>query len=441
MNVSNTAALTTMNRINDQTMPELKFSLPDFRLSNLDTNEECNDSLDWMSQLLSNSKTSETCRSVSKERRADDDSDDMNVELDLDFGEDENFSIKEGACMSTERDVINGGMKFSNANNMCPNFEEGETQIRGVTPNFLDGVTSPGSDNEATMLNSQAGSQTPSLSVYSSISRKKERVFKVKKRSIIPNDVDTVIPITRLKQQQLNRTAILKPVSSLSRNPMLFGLMKMQREGGFVSNIMHGDRVKEWAPEIRGLLSIDVMERLGELKRKRESGIVDEEELQSQFESPNEEEGSISGNEGLFEDDTTVCGLMEQGVISLDTQHAVHLLRGCFKSSQGDDSSTLFQKLLPETMTSKADATRMFFEVLVLATKSAVTVEQPDGQLDGPIRIQEKRGLWGFRAEEEAEVNICRCGSEIHDRLRDSGESNHSLQSEALFLNRPSLHS
>ena len=54
---------------------------------------------------------------------------------------------------------------------------------------------------------------------------------------------------------------------------------------------------------------------------------------------------------------------------------------------------------IPETMTSKADATRMFFEVLVLATKSAVTVKQPNGQLGGPIRIQEKRGLWGFRAE------------------------------------------
>ncbi len=406
MNVSDTAALTTMNRINDQTMPEINLSLPNFRLSNLDINEEYNDSFDWVSQLLSNSKTSESCRSVSKERRADDDSDDMNVELELDFGEDD-------TCMSTTRDVINGGMKFSNANNMCPNLEESH---------FLDGVTSPGSDNEVTMVNSQTRSQTHSLSICSRISIKKEsQAHKVKKRSIIPIDVDTVIPITQIKQQQLDRSAILKPVSSLSRNPMLFGLVKMQQEGGFVPNIMYGDRVKGWAPEIKDLLSIDVMGRLGELKRKREEELQsqfenpNEEELQSQFEGPNEEEGSFSGNEGLYEDDTTICGSMKQGVISLDTQHAVHLLRGCFKSSEGDDSSTIFQKLLPETMTGKADATRMFFEVLVLATKSAVTVEQPDGQLDGPIRIQEKRGLWGFQAEEEAEVNIA-----VHMRLRDS---------------------
>jgi len=387
-------------------MPEINLSLPNFRLSNLDINEEYNDSFDWVSQLLSNSKTSESCRSVSKERRADDDSDDMNVELELDFGEDD-------TCMSTTRDVINGGMKFSNANNMCPNLEESH---------FLDGVTSPGSDNEVTMVNSQTRSQTHSLSICSRISIKKEsQAHKVKKRSIIPIDVDTVIPITQIKQQQLDRSAILKPVSSLSRNPMLFGLVKMQQEGGFVPNIMYGDRVKGWAPEIKDLLSIDVMGRLGELKRKREEELQsqfenpNEEELQSQFEGPNEEEGSFSGNEGLYEDDTTICGSMKQGVISLDTQHAVHLLRGCFKSSEGDDSSTIFQKLLPETMTGKADATRMFFEVLVLATKSAVTVEQPDGQLDGPIRIQEKRGLWGFQAEEEAEVNIA-----VHMRLRDS---------------------
>jgi len=406
MNVSDTAALTTMNRINDQTMPEINLSLPNFRLSNLDINEEYNDSFDWVSQLLSNSKTSESCRSVSKERRADDDSDDMNVELELDFGEDD-------TCMSTTRDVINGGMKFSNANNMCPNLEESH---------FLDGVTSPGSDNEVTMVNSQTRSQTHSLSICSRISIKKEsQAHKVKKRSIIPIDVDTVIPITQIKQQQLDRSAILKPVSSLSRNPMLFGLVKMQQEGGFVPNIMYGDRVKGWAPEIKDLLSIDVMGRLGELKRKREEELQsqfenpNEEELQSQFEGPNDREGSFSGNEGLYEDDTTICGSMKQGVISLDTQHAVHLLRGCFKSSEGDDSSTIFQKLLPETMTGKADATRMFFEVLVLATKSAVTVEQPDGQLDGPIRIQEKRGLWGFQAEEEAEVNIA-----VHMRLRDS---------------------
>ena len=44
----------------------------------------------------------------------------------------------------------------------------------------------------------------------------------------------------------------------------------------------------------------------------------------------------------------------------------------------------------------------MFFEVLVLATKDAVKVEQKEGELGGRIRLRAKRGLWGDWAEMEA---------------------------------------
>ena len=52
----------------------------------------------------------------------------------------------------------------------------------------------------------------------------------------------------------------------------------------------------------------------------------------------------------------------------------------------------------------------MFFEVLVLATKDAVKVDQKEGDLGGPIRIRAKRGLWGAWAEKEA-------GGEIAEEL------------------------
>jgi cohesin complex subunit SCC1 len=55
--------------------------------------------------------------------------------------------------------------------------------------------------------------------------------------------------------------------------------------------------------------------------------------------------------------------------------------------------------MLPEATTSKADATKMFFEILVLATKDAIKVEQPVDELGGPLRIRSKRGLWGSWAE------------------------------------------
>lgn len=41
----------------------------------------------------------------------------------------------------------------------------------------------------------------------------------------------------------------------------------------------------------------------------------------------------------------------------------------------------------------------MFFEVLVLATKDAVKIEQDGKKIGGPIRIRAKRGLYGDWAE------------------------------------------
>ena len=65
-------------------------------------------------------------------------------------------------------------------------------------------------------------------------------------------------------------------------------------------------------------------------------------------------------------------------------------------------ASVSFQDLLPEGKTSRADATKMFFEVLVLATKDAIKVDQSTTQLGGNIRVRGKRGLWGAWAEERA---------------------------------------
>jgi len=56
----------------------------------------------------------------------------------------------------------------------------------------------------------------------------------------------------------------------------------------------------------------------------------------------------------------------------------------------------------------------MFFEILVLATKDAVKVEQAEGDLGGPLRVRGKRGLWGAWAENEA-------GGEIEERSTEIG--------------------
>ncbi|KAI7518620.1 hypothetical protein KC343_g22740, partial [Hortaea werneckii] len=65
-------------------------------------------------------------------------------------------------------------------------------------------------------------------------------------------------------------------------------------------------------------------------------------------------------------------------------------------------SECLFTDLCPEKRTDRNDATKMFFEMLVLGTKDAVKVEQDSSELGLPIRVRGKRGLWGDWAERSA---------------------------------------
>jgi cohesin complex subunit SCC1 len=285
---------------------------------------------------------------------------------------------------------------------------------------------------------------------------------RVKRRRLLHADAETQIPNTQLRQQQNDRSKILKPSSFLPRDPMLLALMNMQKSGGFVSSILGDGRTRGWAPELRGILSLEVVSRPGQ-KRKRnsgDSGVADlgleEDEAaarlgstpQLEFDQTEHEldipapdlggdislaqeddmvelpadEGIGAPEEELLEeeedafspadnfDDTTAPLLhpAESGPISVGTKHAVHLLRERFgeeaetSESQRQKASVLFQDMLPEATTTRADATKMFFEVLVLATKDAIKVEQPADELGGPLRIRGKRGLWGSWAETSA---------------------------------------
>ncbi|TAQ87699.1 hypothetical protein B7494_g3982 [Chlorociboria aeruginascens] len=287
---------------------------------------------------------------------------------------------------------------------------------------------------------------------------------RARRQRLLELDTNTTIPSKQIKEQQASHDKILRPQRFLPRDPELLALMEMQKNGGFVSSIMGEGRSMGWAPELRGLLSLDAVRKSGELKRKRDSGIADMESDQEQaHKSPRldlgEEEDiglNLGGDAGLDGGNTTIApdGTMmeipgddrftanmnddtptpgagppeefaspgpnfddttaplvhpaDNGPVSLGTKHAVHLLRDRFGAEAADSpdkrkkASVLFQDLLPEATTSRVDATKMFFEVLVLATKDAVKVEQQEVLLGGPIRVRGKRGLWGAWAEREA---------------------------------------
>jgi len=446
--------------------------------------------------------------------------------MEIDFGDD---IIDDGPSMEVGRDapaarpiaedIIGDGSKLFDGDDLPSGFAESEparTRPSTAVPsayddinNFLgvDGDTAMGGDDdfgfrinddeppvEAAPIDNrlQRESQSPLSSARSSIVRDLEstvfepdevsvhHAHKAKKRKVIQPDADTVLHTSEIKAQQDDRSKILKPASFLPRDPMLLTLMNMQRNGGFVSNIMGDGRVKGWAPELRGILSLEVVRRSGELKRKRDSGVADvgdkemeigtveapQLELGEDYEFavadegvafdestivkdrseilelpanhemrlPMEDEdlGGAHANGGSDEDaitpaadpfDVTTAPIVnraDDGVVSLGTKHAVHLLRDRFGPSAAESqtqrtkASVLFQDLLPERTTSRADATKMFFEILVLATKDAVKVEQAEGDLGGPLRIRGKRGLWGAWAENEA-------GGEIEERSTEIG--------------------
>ncbi|KAI5466104.1 double-strand-break repair protein rad21 [Mariannaea sp. PMI_226] len=270
---------------------------------------------------------------------------------------------------------------------------------------------------------------------------------RAKKQKILTPDDEIALSSTHIKQQQANRDNIIKAASFLPRDPFLLALMDMQKNGGFVSSIMMEGRSSAWAPELRGMLSLDAVRGMNELKRKRDSGIADVDSDQGASKSPRLELGDdtdfgldgglghqsiaadgtileIPADDGMGSDghaerdmgspmpafDDTTAPLVhpaDSGPVSLGTKHAVHLLRDIFgpeaANSPGKRRQTtaVFQDLLPEKQTTKAEATKMFFECLVLATKDAIRVEQGAG-LGDPIRVRGKRGLWGDWAEREA---------------------------------------
>ncbi|KAH0424388.1 hypothetical protein KCU90_g8377, partial [Aureobasidium melanogenum] len=202
-----------------------------------------------------------------------------------------------------------------------------------------------------------------------------------------------------------------------------------------------------WAPELRGVLSLEVVRTAGELKRKRDSGLpqieIPEEEEETHplgaatspapedlqdptlgaddlapafggddapsIIQPAQEEEMEAYSPAPAFDETTMPVLhpADSGPVSLGTKHAVHLLRERFSDESGEppspttraQRSVLFTDFCPEARTSKQDATKMFFEVLVLGTKDAIKVEQSSDELGAPLRIRGKRGLWGDWAE------------------------------------------
>ncbi|RDA89628.1 hypothetical protein CP533_6105 [Ophiocordyceps camponoti-saundersi (nom. inval.)] len=273
---------------------------------------------------------------------------------------------------------------------------------------------------------------------------------RAKKQKIMMPDSEIALSSSHIKLQQADRHNIVKLAAFLPRDPLLLALMDMQKSGGFLSSVMMEGRSSAWASELHGMLHVEAMSGMNDLKRKRDSGIADVESDQGAVKSPRLElgdgddvefgfEGDALGDQTVAADgtvlemaaadeperaesasspmpafDETTAPIVhpaDSGPVSIGTKHAVHILRDLFGDEAATNEETrrktsvVFQTLLPEKRATKAEATKMFFECLVLATKDAIKVEQGAG-LGDAIKIRGKRGLWGDWAEREAEGEI-----------------------------------
>lgn len=358
-------------------------------------------------------------------------------DLDLDFGDDaalDKMDLADDGHDNLNDLLLDGPVDFANDDEIA-----GIETPRAADNRFERDSESPLSDAGSDQMNQleEEFNRDVSATPDAVAAHQGQRT---KRQKLMGLDKEVAISSSKIKDQQNDRSSILKPASFLPRDPVLLTLMTRQQNGDFVSSVFGEDRGRGWAPELRGMLSLDSVKKAGELKRKRDSGISDmdvaaadvpalelgdEEAIvpidegialdttmnqRSEIEFPGDDEEQVlhlsdddGMNQPMDELDDTIVHPVDTEPVSMGTKHAVHILREKLGDSAAEKKkSVLFQDLLPEQRSSKADATKMFFEVLVLATKDAVQVDQGAKSIGGPLTIRGKQALWGSWAEENA---------------------------------------
>ncbi|KAF3941586.1 hypothetical protein ABW19_dt0206984 [Dactylella cylindrospora] len=324
-------------------------------------------------------------------------------------------------------------------------------------------LTEVGSDGERELARAARNLDISDFDPLRLPSEMEEDAPPVKSRSAarkkkVPFDATTEMKTKQIKAQQEDRTRILRDPLFLHRDPAMLTLMSLQMSNGLANSIFYPKSVH---PDVAKLLSPEFVKEMTDRKRKRalEAEAPDTEmggspsRKSPRLEIPEDDEeqaGDVTARPG----DTTADGeeihiggadefdynppgiddsfdttggigfqphheatlddLPEEPpaeIVSQATTHAVHLLREKFtepvgrtgRSSQSQAQTkeeVAFSNMFPRNQTTRIDATKMFFEILVLATKDAIAVKQGD---DSEIRVRGKKALWGEWAEHGAE--------------------------------------
>ncbi|KAJ5414100.1 hypothetical protein N7509_000727 [Penicillium cosmopolitanum] len=354
-------------------------------------------------------------------------------DLELDFGDDD--------APLDKMDM--GGDAHDNIDNLLQDdgMDLGDDDFGGQTPrpaeNRVRNSESPLSDAGSAQMHQLEEEFNHDATAEPETGKQTQRAKRQKVLEPLKLEKDINYSTAEVRALQTDRSAITNPPAYLPRDPVFLTLINRQQNGEFVSSIFGEESHRGWAPEIRGLLSLDSVKKAGELKRKRDSGISDMDLAGGDVPALEfgDDEAIVADDEGIaldttlnqhpeidFPGDASHSELQfndEDGMnhsvddlddtirpvdnepVSMGTKHAVHILRERLGDSE-QKKSVLFQDMLPEQRSSKADATKMFFEVLVLATKDAVKVDQGSKSLGSALKIGGKQNLWGSWAEENA---------------------------------------
>ncbi|RKF79368.1 putative double-strand-break repair protein rad21 [Golovinomyces cichoracearum] len=320
-------------------------------------------------------------------------------------------------------------------------------------------------ENEKTQEHEQEHEEEQERRQDVELEEENERVIRkpaqrAKRNRHLQPDPTIELSSAQIKSQQTNRDNILRPRSFLPRDQGLLALIQMQKGGEFISYVIKDGRSEIWAPELRGILTLDAVQNL-KRKRLNEIDATDSEMTSLQRSSPKPRleipcesdenmlipevqitentitekspDNQVPHDQSIiemaaepekeiadFDNNHEMTSIMEHvcsptnleendyphtaelETMSLGTKHAVYLLRDHFGHEDNVNNSVLFENLIPESSVSRADATKFFFETLVLATTDAVKVEQPESYLGGPIYISAKKSLWHSSVDGEA---------------------------------------
>lgn len=376
-------------------------------------------------------------------------------DLDLDLGEGNNAGINKSSVLGDKDHDDLDNFLLQNDESRLEDTVMGGMDDPATAALAEDSTILP-ADEDIERQRTMSRSASPLSEARSSVVRELEETFvdnenenesaaapqRVKRRRLLHADEATFISKEQLKQQREDRSKILKPSSDLPRDLVLLTLTSMQRGGAFVSSVME-DNVYIQTPQLRDLLTATSAQKAGELKRKRagstdafgqenedqslpqldinlDESMINEnapanesilnQHLSSEIDIPADEEHEGVRAQFQGEDDQAMeaqearsereeSALPPVEPISVGTEHAAGLLREHLGHKDSADSQVIFQDLFPEQTTSRADATKMFFEVLVLATKDAIAVEQDTEKIGGTLKVTAKNALWNSRTD------------------------------------------